>query len=91
MRNENNNYNKRINFDNGYTLSIACNMMSYGSADGLFEVALIDNDGNFIYDAPGFENGCRGYLDFQQVASVIEEVRQFKNRKDHSVSCNGQS
>ena len=81
MRNENN-YSKRINFDNGYNLSIVCNMMSYGSTDGLFEVALIDNDGNFIYDdALGFEHGCRGYLDFQQVAAVIEEVRQFKNRE----------
>ena len=73
------NYFRRIKFDNGYMLSIVCNTISYGSGNGLFEAALMNHEGDFIYDESlGFKDGQRGYLDFCDVAAVIEEVRQFE-------------
>ena len=73
------NYFRRIKFDNGYMLSVVCNTISYGSGSGLFEAALMNHEGDFIYDESlGFKDGNRGYLDFCDVTAVIEEVRQFK-------------
>lgn len=69
-------YHRVVEFDNGYGLSIVSHEFSYGGKDGLFEVALLDmdKDGEIIYDpALGFSDVV-GYLDFSEVAAVIERI-----------------
>lgn len=80
MRNENN-YSKRIKFENGYVLSVICNTISYGNGTGLFEAALMDEEGNFIDDESlGFKD-VKGHLDFCDVAALIDDVRMFRPLK----------
>lgn len=72
-------YQRRISFDNGYGLSIVSHDFSYGGAEGLFEVALLDaKDGSIIYvDALGFSDVI-GYLDFSEVAEIINKIKTAK-------------
>ena len=39
---------KKIQFDNGYGASVACHTGSYGGDEGLFEMALTDDEGDII-------------------------------------------
>lgn len=78
MRYATNTYRHTLQFDNGYGLSIICNEMSYGQESGLFEVALLNSEGELIYDERlGFEDVI-GSLDFQGVADVIRRVEAFQ-------------
>ena len=68
------NYHKVFQFDNGYGASVVCNSMSYGSQDGLFEVAVLDKDGNITYDTPITSDVC-GFLDFDNVADILDKIK----------------
>jgi len=68
-------YQRVIEFENGYGLSIVSNDFSYGGHFGLFEIALLDKDGEIIYDpALGFSDVI-GHLDFAEVAKIIERIK----------------
>jgi hypothetical protein len=74
---EQNDYHKRIYFDNGYGLSIISHSFSYGGDEGLFEVALLNSNGDLIYDESlGFGDVLK-HLDFQEVADIINKVKKF--------------
>lgn len=72
-------YQRRILFDNGYGLSIVSHDFSYGGAEGLFEIALLDaEDERIIYvDSLGFSDVI-GYLDFSDVAVIIDKIKTAK-------------
>lgn len=62
-------YDNKITFPNGYTISIICKSgISYGADQGLFEIAVIDTNGDILDDV-------HGYLSFEQVAEWIGKVR----------------
>lgn len=68
-------YQRVIQFDNGYGLSIVSNQFSYGGSEGLFEAALLNKKGKIVYvDELGFEDVV-GFLDFADVVNLIEKVR----------------
>ena len=68
-------YRNVFEFENGYGLSIVSHEFSYGGKDGLFEVALLDMDKGIIYDeALGFRDVI-GFLDFSEVAAIIERIK----------------
>jgi len=70
-------YQRVIEFENGYGLSIVSHDFSYGGHFGLFEIALLDmdKDGEIIYDpALGFSDVI-GHLDFAEVAEIIERIK----------------
>jgi hypothetical protein len=70
-------YQKVIEFENGYGLSIVSHQYSYGGNRGLFEVALLDmrKNGEITYDeALGFKDVI-GFLDFSEVAAIIERIK----------------
>ena len=69
-----NNFCKQTFFENGWGVSIVSHRGSYGGEKGLFEVAVLDHKKNFRYDS-GVTQDVIGWLDFADVAKVIEEVK----------------
>ena len=40
----------KLQFDNGFGVSVVSHTFSYGGKDGLFEVAVLDKDGKLTYE-----------------------------------------
>lgn len=69
-------YTREIRFDNGYGASIVSHAGSYGGPKGLFEIAVLDTDGNIINDHPiTGGNGVIGWLDFENVVDVLNQIK----------------
>ena len=64
----------RMHFDNGYGVSVVSHSYSYGGRDGLFEIAVLDKDGELTYDTP-VTNDVIGYLTEEEVSGVMKEVQ----------------
>jgi hypothetical protein len=76
-----NSFHKRVYFENGWGVSVVSHRGSYGGAQGLFEVAVIDTDDNLRYDS-GVTGDVIGWLDFADVAATLAEVKELpKNTK----------
>jgi hypothetical protein len=73
-----NNYHQVFKFDNGYGASVVCNAMSYGSSEGLFEVAVLDKNGNIAYDTP-ITPDVVGYCSFADVADILNKIKELKS------------
>jgi hypothetical protein len=67
-------YQKIYKFDNGYGASVVCNFGTYGAKDGLFEVAVLDSDGQIAYNTP-ITNDVIGWLDFADVADILNKIK----------------
>ena len=68
------NYQKIYKFPNGYGASVVCNFGTYGAKDGLFEVAVLDSNGEIAYNTP-ITNGVIGWLDFSDVADILNKIK----------------
>lgn len=64
----------RLDFDNGYGVSVIQNKYSYGGELGLYEVAVL-LDGEITYDTP-ITNDVIGYQDPADVSTVMHLVQQ---------------
>ena len=64
----------RMHFENGYGVSVVSHSYSYGGRDGLFEIAVLDKDGNLTYDTP-VTNDVIGYLTEEDVTDVMKQVQ----------------
>lgn len=67
----------RVHFHNGYQLSIISGPFSYGGSDGLFEIAIFNNAGNYqpqLFDEPDMDDDVLGYLTEQEVIHYINKV-----------------
>jgi len=73
MQSEHNQYRKTYTFNNGYGASVICNQSSYGGDNGLFEIAVLDINGNLCYYTPITDNVI-GHLTFQEVADTLKEI-----------------
>lgn len=62
-------------FDNGYGASVVCTPYTYGGKEGLYELAVLDNDGHLTYDSP-ITNDVLGYLTQQDVTEVLIKIQQ---------------
>jgi hypothetical protein len=65
----------RITFENGYGASVVRHEYSYGGKDGLYEVAVLNSDGEVCYDTP-VTNDVIGYLRDIDVTDVMEKIQQ---------------
>ena len=65
----------RIEFPNGYGASIVQGPNTYGGDKGLYELAVLGNDGQITYDTP-ITNDVIGYLREQDVTDVMEKIQQ---------------
>ena len=68
---------KKIQFDNGYGASVACHTGSYGGDEGLFEMALTDDEGDVITspnDPTSNWQDVKGYLTLSEVDALLLEI-----------------
>ena len=63
----------RLDFDNGYGVSVITGSMFYTDAKGLYEVAVMHN-GKLCYDTPITEDVI-GHLDRKEVEEVMTQVQ----------------
>jgi hypothetical protein len=64
----------RMIFENGYGVSVISNTYSYGGKDGLFEVAVLDEDGDLTYNT-SVTNDVIGYLNPDEVTEIMKQVQ----------------
>jgi len=62
-----------FSFDNGYGASVIRGPHTYGGSKGLWEVAVLDSDGDLYYRSP-ITNDVIGYLSEDEVASALESI-----------------
>jgi hypothetical protein len=64
----------RIQFDNGYGASVVSHSFSYGGKLGLYEIAILDNEGDICYDTP-ITNDVIGHLTEEDVTEVLIKIQ----------------
>jgi hypothetical protein len=65
----------RIQFDNGYGASVVKTPYTYGGDRGLYELAVLDNEGSLTY-ATSVTNDVIGYLRPEDVTDVLVKIQQ---------------
>lgn len=74
-------YQKIYKFGNNYGASVVCRTGSYGNDKGLFEVAVLDLNGDIVYDTPVTDDVI-GYLDFDGVAKTLQQIQNLPKKTD---------
>ncbi len=67
----------RMQFDNGFGVSVVSHTHSYGGRSGLYEVAVLDKDGLLTYETP-LTSDVIGYLSEEDVTDVMKQVQELK-------------
>ena len=71
---------KKYQFENGYGASVACHTGSYGGDEGLYEIALIDDEGDIITspnDPSSTWQDVKGFLTGGEVEVYLTEIAQY--------------
>ena len=71
---------KKYQFDNGYGASVACHTESYGGDEGLYEIALIDEEGDIITspnDPSSNWQDVKGFLTEGEVEVYLTEIAEY--------------
>lgn len=66
----------RIYFDNGYGASVVSHTFSYGGKSGLYELAVLDKDGEIHYDNPVAGGDVKGYLTEEEVTELLIQIQK---------------
>jgi hypothetical protein len=64
-----------ITFDNGYGASIVRHKFSYGNAQGLYELAVLDSDDAIAYDTPVTDD-VLGHLSEEDVTNALKQIQE---------------
>ena len=64
----------RIKFDNGFGASVVKGPHTYGGDQGLYELAVLDSDGELTYMTP-ITNDVEGYLTEEAVTKLLEQIQ----------------
>lgn len=70
----------RLEFDNGYEVSVVKGQYTYGGDKGLYELAIF-KDGEICYDTP-ITDDVIGYLRAEDVTDVMIKVQQLQYDND---------
>jgi len=68
----------RIMFENGFGASIVNHKYSYGGKDGLYELAVLDTNGELHYDNSVANGDVLGYLSEDDVERYLEEIKSLE-------------
>ncbi len=69
-----------ITFDNGYSASVVRTESSYGGKAGLYELAVLDKDGNICYNTP-ITDDVLGWLKEDDVTEALQRIEALKMKK----------
>ena len=64
----------RIKFDNGFGASVVKGPYTYGGDQGLYELAVLDSDGELTYSTP-ITSDVEGYLTEEDVTKLLEQIQ----------------
>lgn len=64
----------RIFFDNGFGASVVKGPHTYGGKDGLYELAVLDEDGHLCYTTQ-ITNDVEGYLTEEDVTKLLIQIQ----------------
>ena len=62
-------------FENGYGVSVVRSNMSYGNKEGLFELAVLDSEGQITYETP-ITSDVLGWLTQEDVTRAMISIQQ---------------
>lgn len=65
----------QVAFDNGYGASIVSHTYSYGGKEGLYELAVLNKEGEITYDT-SITNNVIGHLEEDDVTSYMEKIQK---------------
>ena len=68
----------RITFDNGFGASIVKGPYTYGGPEGLYEIAVLDKDGELTYDTP-ITNDVLGHLTEDDVTNILSQIQNLQS------------
>jgi hypothetical protein len=64
----------RIIFDNGYGASVVKGEHTYGGREGLYELAVLGQDGKLTYETPVTDD-VEGYLSEDDVTILMKQIQ----------------
>ena len=67
----------RIMFENGYGASVVQTFFSYGGEEGLYELAVLDSNGQLTYSTPVTDD-VEGRLTEDDVTKLLEQIQNLK-------------
>ncbi len=65
----------RTMFENGFGASVIRHKYSYGGKDGLYELAVLDSEGEIHYDNSVAEGDVHGYLTEDDVTELLKGIQ----------------
>jgi hypothetical protein len=65
----------RIIFENGYGASVVQTFFSYGGDEGLYELAVLDSNGQLTYSTPVTDD-VEGRLTEDDVTKLMEQIQK---------------
>lgn len=65
----------RMMFENGYGISVVSHSYSYGGKKGLYEIAVLDSNGELTYETP-VTDGVIGFLKPENVTEIMEQIQK---------------
>jgi len=65
----------RVMFDNGYGASVVVGPHTYGGEDGLYELAVLDSNGELTYETP-VTSDVEGWLSEDDVTKLMEQIQK---------------
>ena len=68
-----NGYQLIYKFDNGYGASVVKHDFQYGGKKGMYEIAVLDNDGDLCYDTP-ITSDVIGHLNMAEVDKILVNI-----------------
>ncbi len=69
-----------IKFDNGYGASVVRTKSSYGGAAGLYELAVLDKEGELCYNTP-ITSDTLGWLKEDDVTAALQRIEALNMKK----------
>ena len=65
----------RIHFENGWGASVVSHTFSYGGKNGLYELAVLNSDGDLDYNNSVAQGDVRGYLTEEDVNDLLTQIQ----------------
>lgn len=78
QRKRNGGVQKIYKFPNGYGASVIRNPYSYGGDKGLWEIAVLDENGSLTYKTP-ITDDVIGHLNDDDVIEVLNQIKELEN------------